>query len=121
RRNELGEAPPRIREEAPHVVEEPLHLAAPAQENAAQDEAQAPLGMRLAVSERECAAPRATEDHPALDAERDAQPLDVLHQMGGRVVRRFGQWHRAAGAALVEQHDAVAAGVEIAAVGRSTA
>jgi hypothetical protein len=78
--------------------------------------------VRLGVREGEGASPRATEhEPPLLDAQVLPQTLDVLHEVGRRVgdergaqvVGRVG--HRAAGAALVEAHDAVVARVEEAA------
>ena len=93
-----------------------------AEEDAAQDEVRAFVRVSNAVSHRQRAAPAAAEDvHPAADAERVAQPIDVLDQVRGRVVgqrrgRAVGGDRRAAlpAAALIEQDHAVARRVEIA-------
>ena len=73
--------------------------------------------MRLRVGQRQGRAPRAAEQLPALDAEVRAQPLHVGDQVPGGVGLQAGVRQRAAAAALVEQHDAVARGIVIAAHG----
>ena len=76
-RQMLGEIAPRLGEDRPHAVQEPVDLRARAEEDAAQDEAGRALGMAQAVGERERAAPRAAEQQPARDAEMGAQLLHV--------------------------------------------
>lgn len=77
--------------------------------------------MGLPVGQRQRRAPRAAEHQPALDAEHLAQALDVLDQQLGRVVAPLAQRGGLAGAALVEQDDAVGVRVEKAAVLRRQA
>ena len=72
--------------------------------------------MRLRVGEGERAAPAPAEHQPALDAEVLAQPLDVGHEVPGRVLAQLGVRRALAAAALVEEHDAPARGIEVAAV-----
>jgi hypothetical protein len=84
------------------------------------------LGMRLGVGERKRAAPRSTEDEPALDLEVLAQPLDVRDQVRGGVVRqvdagRAGMWRASPAVALVQERDPVDARVEQLAVPRRAA
>ena len=68
--------------------------------------------MGLGVGERERRAPGAAEHQPALDAEVLAQLLDVGDQVPGRVVLEARVRPAAAAAALVEQDDAIARGIE---------
>src|SRR5688572_10857680 len=68
--------------------------------------------MRLRVGERERAAPRASEHQPALDAVQGAQPLDVGHEVPGRVGVEAGIGPRAPAPPLVEQEQPIAVGVE---------
>jgi hypothetical protein len=74
--------------------------------------------MRFAVSEREGAAPRAAEHEPALDLEVLPQPLDIGDEVRGRVLLQLPERRGAARPALIENYDAVARGIEKAAVGR---
>src|SRR5438552_7254124 len=120
-RQEVDEAAPDLGGEAAHAVQEPVDLAGAAEEDAAQHQAAAALGMGLGVGERQRAAPRAAEHQPALDAEMLAQPLDVGDEMPGGIVDDVALRPRAAGAALVEQHGPVVAGVEEAALRRAAA
>src|SRR5262245_10075319 len=69
--------------------------------------------MRLRVGEGQRRAPGATKQLPALDVEMKAQPLHVGHQIPGGVALEAGVWPRTAAAALVEQDDAIAAGIMI--------
>ncbi len=55
---------------------------------------------------------------PALDAHQLAQPLDIADQMAGGVVDGLAQRQRAAGAALIEDDDAIMGRIEEAAMGR---
>ncbi len=106
------ERAPRFRKQGFQAIEKPLDLAAAAQENAAQHEPGAVLGMRFAVRQRERAAPRAAEHQPALDAEVPAQPFDVGYQVRRRVVAQLTERRRAPGPALVENDDAVVSRIE---------
>src|SRR5262249_36159892 len=91
---------------------EPADLGVAQEEDAPQDELGNALRMRFGVRERERAAPRSAEHLPLLDAEVDAQALDVGDQILRRVLveRRLGR--AASAAALVEEGDAVAPGIE---------
>ena len=60
-----GEALPRLGKDVAHAVQEPVDLALPAEEDAAQDQPEAAVRMRLRVRECECRAPRAAEHQPA--------------------------------------------------------
>src|SRR5687768_14108239 len=100
-RQEFGEAPPRLWKEPAHAVEKPFELRRAAEKNPAQDESAAALGKCIAVGERERAPPRSAEQDPAIDPEREAKALDVLHEMRGRVVADLGQRQRTAGSPLV--------------------
>ncbi|MNN22465.1 hypothetical protein D3C81_1358230 [compost metagenome] len=73
--------------------------------------------MRPRVGQREGRAPGTAIDQPTLDAEVLAHLLDVGHQMLRGVVAQLAEGRGAAAAALIDQHDAVAPGVEEAAVG----
>jgi hypothetical protein len=84
--NDLREGAPRFRKEAFQARDEPVDLALPAQEDAPQDETAAALGMRLAVGEREGAAPRAAEHEPPVDLEVLPQTLDIGDQVRRGVV-----------------------------------
>ena len=118
RRDELAELLERLGEHpAAAALVEPGELLAPQQEDAAQDQLAHALGVRLRVGQRQGRAPRAAEQLPALDAEVRAQPLHVGDQVPGGVGLQAGVRQRAAAAALVEQHDAVARRVVIAAHG----
>src|SRR5262245_50193885 len=92
---------------------EPGQLFAAQQKDAPQHQFADPVGMQLRVGEGQRRAPGATKQLPALDVEVKAQPLHVGHQIPGGVVLEAGVWPRAATAALVEQDDAVAAGIMI--------
>ena len=54
----------------PHAVEEPVDLMRPTEEDAAQHQGEAPLGMGLGIGQRQGRAPGAAEDDPALDADQ---------------------------------------------------
>jgi hypothetical protein len=107
---QIGEQP-----RSPFLVV-PQHLGAPQREDAAQDERRHPGRMRLRIGQRQRAAPGAAEHQPALHAQQGAQPLDVGHQIPGRVVVQRSTGARAAAAALVKQQHAITLGVKQAAV-----
>src|SRR5262245_63048436 len=71
--------------------------------------------------QRQCRAPGSAKYQPFLDAERRAQTFDIGQQMGGRVVGNLAERYRAAGAALIENHDAPMLRVEEAPMHRSCA
>ena len=101
-----------------HAMQEPLHFAVAPEEDAAQDEAQAAIGMALAIRQGECRSPGPTEYQPPLHTQMLAQPLDLLDQGGRGVVGDITQRQRAAGAALIEDDDAVERWIEEAPVDR---
>jgi hypothetical protein len=102
----LDESAPRFGKYARHAVHEPVDLRSRREEHAAQHETEHAIRMRLRVQEREGRPPRAAEQQPLVDSEMLAQPLDVVDQMRGRVVTKLGDRRRAAGAALIVEHDA---------------
>ena len=100
------------KEQARSALVKPLELPAPKQKDAAEHELGHAIGMLLGVGEPERAAPRAAEDEPALDAEVHAKRFDVRDQMPGRVVGERRVRLALAATALIEEHDAIALGVE---------
>src|SRR5262249_16411635 len=70
------------------------------------------LRILLGVRERQSRAPRAAEHEPALDLEVRAQALDVLDQVPGRVVHETRGRAALTAAALIEQDDTIAPGIE---------
>jgi len=67
--------------------------------------------MGLSVGQRQRRAPRSTEQLPSLDAKALADALHVGDEVPGRIRVERGVRGGLAGAALVEQDDAVALGV----------
>src|SRR5438477_13004411 len=63
--------------------------------------------MRLRVSQRERAAPRAAEDLPAFNSKMLAQAFDVGDEMPRRVIFNVRVRRALAGATLVEEDDAI--------------
>ena len=86
---------------------EPLELARPQRENAAQDDLADTGRMRLGIGERERRAPGTAAELPALEPEMFAQPLHVGHKIPGRVLGKLGMRRRLPAAALVEQDDSI--------------
>ncbi len=70
------------------------------------------LRVGLRIGERQRRSPGAAEHQPLLDAGHFAQPLDIGHQMPGGVVVQTGVRTGAATAALIEQQNLVALGIE---------
>src|SRR4051812_36802033 len=101
------ERAPRLGEDRLDSVEEPVDLALPAKEDAAQDEREAAFGMVLGIRERERRSPRAAEDDPLVDAQVLAQALQVLDQFRRGVVLEAAQRRRAARATLVVDDDLI--------------
>jgi hypothetical protein len=97
----------RLGEEGANAVEEPVDLAFAAQEDAAQHQAGAALGMGLGIGERQGRAPRTAEHQPALNPKLASQRFHVGDQVRGGVVGKFAVRRGAAAAALVEQDDPV--------------
>ena len=108
-RQHLDELGPRVgKEVARAVLVEPIQLGGGRAEDAAQDQAADTLGMRLRVGQRQRAAPRATKEHPTLNADELAQPLDVGDQVPGRILAQIGVRCAATAAALVKEDHAKA-------------
>src|SRR6185369_3495726 len=110
--NVAGERAPCLGEDLLQAVEEPVDFALAAQEDAAKDERQAAIRMMLAVCDGERRSPGAAEHDPFVDAQVLAQPLQVVDELGRRVVLDATQRLRAAGAALVVDDDAVRVRIE---------
>ena len=95
---------PRVgKDPARALLVEPEQLAPAQQEDAAQHERLAALGVRLGVGQRKGAAPAPAEHHPPVDAEVLAQLLDVPHEVPGRVLAKLREGCALAAAALVVQ------------------
>ncbi|TXL72275.1 DUF3987 domain-containing protein [Vineibacter terrae] len=115
------EIAPRLGEHGAHALEEPLHLLVAPQEDAAQDEAEAAVGIVLAIGKRQRRAPGAAEHQPLPHAQVLAQLLEVVDQVRRRVVGDVAQRQGAPGAALVEDDDAIEGWIEEAAMHRRRA
>lgn len=102
-------------------AEEPVEVGLPGEEAAAQDCAQAAVGVGAAPGHRERRPPRTAEHQPALDPKVQAQALDVLDQLAGGVGVAAATWRAASAAALVEEDDVKAGGVEELAMARAAA
>src|SRR5436309_1081497 len=73
--------------------------------------------MGFGVGEAESAAPRPTDDEPAIDVEADTEALDVIDEMGSGVNAEVGiggacKRCAAAAAALIEEDDSVDGRIE---------
>src|ERR1700722_12033005 len=68
--------------------------------------------MALRIRERQRRAPGAAKYHPALEPQMRAQRLQIAYQVPGAVLVQFGMRTTGAAATLVEQHDAIALGIE---------
>src|SRR3984885_1131301 len=68
--------------------------------------------MTLRIRERQRRAPGAAKYHPALEPQMRAQRLQIAYQVPGAVLVQFGMRTTGAAATLVEQHDAIALGIE---------
>src|SRR5882672_1248583 len=77
--------------------------------------------MSLGISERERATPRTTEDLPRRDFQMRAQTFDVLNEMPGCILFEACVRSALPGTALIEKHDAIDLGIEIATVVRRDA
>ena len=100
---------------------EPVEFGLAQQEDAAEHQFPHAFGVLLSIGERQRRAPGAAEDLPTIDADLAAQLLHVVDEMPGRILVQAGVRRRASAAALVEQDDAVARRVVIAAHGRIAA
>ncbi len=117
-RNTVAEPCPLGGEEPADVAGDPLHFAAPCVGDGEQDQLADPLRVPFGVGEPEGGAPGPAEHQPLRNVQVAPQDLDVRDQMGGGVGaqiddRGAGVGRAAAAPALVEQHDAVGAGIEI--------
>ena len=123
--NSRAKALPLSREEARDPAVQPVDLRAPRRGDREEHDLGDSLRVLLGVRQRERRAPRPAGDEPAFDGEMLAQALHVRDQMvrgvAAHVRRRVARVRSASPAsALVEQHCAVAIGVEAAThVGRA--
>ena len=106
-----------LREVPADAAGEPLHVGRPRERDRPEDHRADPLGVGHRIREAEGRPPGAAEEEPPVDPEVVPQPLQVRHEMGRRVDRQVGggvlrRRGAPAGAALVEQDDAVALRVE---------
>ncbi|MNI53477.1 hypothetical protein D3C73_1083120 [compost metagenome] len=107
---------PVIREQAAGaLLIHPVNVLRTGQENPTQDQAVDALGMGLRVSQRQGRTPGTAEHHPLVDAQVQADPLQVCDQIPGGVVFQAGVRGGAAATALVEGDDAVQVGIKEAA------
>src|SRR5262249_52174742 len=86
---------------------EPVNLFRTAQKDSAQRERTDALWMSLRVTQRKSAAPRTAEAPPFFNAEMLAQPLDVRHQMPGRVFFKGSMRSTIARPPLIEQYNSI--------------
>ena len=108
---------PVVRENAARALAiEPVDIGLAAQEDAAQHQSEHPFGEGFGVQQGQGGAPGAAEQQPALHLQMLAHPFQVGEQVLGGVGAEFGMGAGAAGAALVDQDDAIFLGVEEAAV-----
>ncbi len=117
----LGKAAPGLGKHRGDTIEKPVDLLLPAQKDAAQHQPETALGVAFGIGQRQGAAPRAAEQQPALDPQPLAQRLHVADEVVRGVVGQLSQGFRAAGAALVEDDDAIVIRVEEPAVDRRRA
>jgi hypothetical protein len=93
-----------------------IKFVAHAEEGRAQHDAGDAVRVRLRVSQRQCGAPGAADDHPALEGKFLADHFHVRNQMRQRVVFAEACRATAARAALIEQHGVKPFGIEQAAM-----
>jgi hypothetical protein len=123
----IAKAPPllwKLRSEA--ASKDPVELTAQASGDAEEDEFGDPIWIGLSVGKCEGTAPRATDDEPALDREVISDALDIGDEVVGGVrgqidVGGAGMGRAATAVPLVVEDDAVAAGIEEAAMPRGAA
>ena len=84
-RQVAGEGGVGVREDGAQAVQEPVHLGAAAEEDAAQHQGGDVGGVGLGVGQRERGAPGAAEEQPAVDIQVGAQALDIVDQVLGGV------------------------------------
>ncbi len=118
-RGQLGEEPlVRLREDLPQAPGQQGHLGVRAGRDPGQHQFGHHPGVRLRVPQAQCRAPGHAPHQPPLDAQVGTQPLQVGHEVGGRVDAHVGVVGARAGqgpsgAALVEQDDPIGGGVEV--------
>ena len=108
---------PRLREVAADASVQPVDLGPPARGHARDDDLRHALRMPLGVGQDQRRSPGAAEQEPALDPEVLTESLHVCEQVLGGVRAHVGVRiacvrSAAPGAALVEEHDAIAVLVE---------
>jgi hypothetical protein len=117
RRQRRQEAFERLGEVPAHPPSDPLGVDGPGDRDGPEDDRADPLRVGHPVRQGQGRAPRSPEQDPTLDAQVGPQPLEVGDEMGRSVDRQVGggvlcRRSAPAGAPLVEEHDAVPAGVE---------
>ena len=114
--------PPVIRENRIRaILIKPVNIARAAEKNPAQNQAAHTLRMGFSIGQPQSAAPGAAEDQPFFNAQMLTDTFDVGHQIPGGVIRQFRMRRGTPATALIEQHDAIALRVEIAAMIHRTA
>ena len=89
RRDEFCQLPLRLGKQGADAVEKPVDFAFPAEEDAAQHQSTALLGMGLGVGKRQGRPPGAAEHQPGVDAKFSPQRFHVCDQMRRGVVGEF--------------------------------
>jgi len=112
-------------EDGDPTTEEPVHFRVSAGRDPEVNHLADPLGISLGVGEREGTAPGAAEYQPIVDLQVLPQVLHVSDEVLGRVARQVGLQQAGvrrapAAVALIEEHEAVGAGIEEPAVPRRT-
>ena len=100
------------KQQARTALVEPVDLPLPAGEDAAQDHRRDTFGMRLGVGERQRRTPGAAEQQPGFRADHLAQLFEIGNEVPRGVRLQAAMRRRPAGAALVEEEDLVARGIE---------
>ena len=114
-RDGIGEPGPQLGKKLPGTAAvKPVQLFASHKKDAAQHQIGRPLGMGDCVNQRQRRTPAAAEHHPAIDAQRLADHLDIGDQMPCRVLDHTRMRPRPPAPALVEQDHAIHCRIEIA-------
>lgn len=87
-------------------------LLAAEHEDSTQNKGLDAIGMSFSVCQREGASPGASEYNPLVDAEMLTDLLDIIYKMPCGVILKASMRSRFAGTTLVEQNNAIHAGIE---------
>ena len=85
RRQELQKGFPGFREDAPHIVNEPVQLPLTTCEDTPKNETLAAIRMRLTIGQGERRPPGAAKQQGAFQIQMSAQLFDISNQMLGGV------------------------------------